>query len=175
MCRIADCRLLTNFLFTINPSKKNLLCSLKGIGTMRASWNCVSQLIRISLATKVPITRGLGCVKVHPSSFSQRLEVKFSSLAPAQVDLLQTKAVFPDRHQILQPQSISWSIWRTYAKKGKDKGMLLYFRNSIESMHPSQRCILSIQDIFLHEFLKFLLYICLIVIAWELISSFHII
>ena len=111
---------------------------------MRASWNCVSQLIRISLATKVPVTRGLGCVGVHPSSFSQRLEVKFSSLAPTQVDLLQRKAVFPDRHQILQLQPLSWSIWRTYAKKGKDKGMLLYFRNSIESMHPSQRWILNI-------------------------------
>ncbi|KAK3726330.1 hypothetical protein RRG08_021061 [Elysia crispata] len=88
---------------------------------MSSRWNLISQIIRTSAVLKLPAVQGNICNRLYASNFPKTINHLYSGLASSQVELPQMKAKMLG-DQILQPHPLSWSIWRTYAKKGKDKG-----------------------------------------------------
>ncbi|RUS83139.1 hypothetical protein EGW08_009086 [Elysia chlorotica] len=85
---------------------------------MSTRWNLISRtcaVVKLSTAHNISYSRHFA------SSFSKTLKPQLCGLASSQTKLPQLEAKLSGHH-FLQPYPLSWSIWRTYAKKGKDKG-----------------------------------------------------
>ncbi|GFR95589.1 mitochondrial ribosome recycling factor [Elysia marginata] len=92
---------------------------------MGPSWNFISQILRSSAAMKItsPMT-SINCVRMYASTFLRTSSHQLSCQASLQTSQMwRKKRKDSQEYQILQPCPLSWSICRTYAKKGKDKGV----------------------------------------------------